>query len=125
MENSPTTNVRLAVPCLAAMLFANLLGAAVGFARLHAMSNELIAVNGMIVAVGVFALPTTWWGFRTGYVCGMLIAALNVFGNLAAFAQGVPTSGAMPAVLVLIPIVQTVFAVPFLVFAVRAWRERV
>lgn len=123
MAKPPTTNVQLAVACLAAMLFANLLGAAVGFARLHAMSNELIGVNSMIVVVGVFALPTTWWGFRTGYICGVLIAALNVAGNLAAFVQGVPTSGAMPPVLVLIPIFQTVFAVPFLVFALRAWRE--
>lgn len=124
MEKRPGSNLQLAVASLAAMLFANLLGAAVGFARLHAMSDALIGVNGLIVGIGVFALPTTWWGFRAGYVCGLLIAALNILGNLAAFAQGVPTSGAMPPVLVLIPIVQTVFAVPVVVFTVRAWRER-
>lgn len=125
MEQPQTTNVRFAVASLAAMLCANLLGIGVGFARLHAMADDLIAVNGAIVAVGVFALLLTFWGFRSGYACGSLIAALNVVGNLVAFAQGVPTSGAMPPILVLIPIFQTVFAVFFLVFALRAWRERV
>lgn len=122
----PSMNTQLAVASLSAMLFTNLLGIPVGFAIMgtHPEMAALVSVNGAIVAVTLFALPLVWWRHNAGYVAGIIAALVNVLGNVAGIASSTPTSGeVMPPVLVLVPIFQTVFAVPSILFAVRAWRE--
>lgn len=90
----------------------------------HPEMAALVSVNGAIVAVSLFALPLVWWRQRVGYVGGIIAALVDVLGNVAGIASGTPTSGeVMSLVLVLVPIMQTVFAVPSVLFAVRAWRE--
>lgn len=53
----PSFKVHLAIASLLTTLFANLLGAGVGVARMDPQFGMLIAVDGVLVAVGLFALP--------------------------------------------------------------------
>ncbi len=120
------TNVQFAVAALVATLFSLGMPIALGLAKLLPMEVSGIAItsNATVLTVGLFALPLIWWRRKAGYVCGILVGAVNTLGNAFAIAQGNPFLPGMPTGTIAIFVSQTIVSVLVIVFCIRAWRER-
>ena len=89
-------NTRIAVSSLVATLFSLGLGVAVGLAGQHPMPGLIVAINGTIMTVGLFALPLVWWRHKVGYACAIAVGLVNVVGDVFAIGTGLPFSEGMP-----------------------------
>ena len=119
----PSANVRIAVSSLVATLFSLGLGVALGLARQHPMPGMIVAINGTIMTVGLFALPLVWWGQKIGYGCAVAVSVVNVLGDVFAIATGLPFSEGMPQGTIAIIVSQIAASALVIVYCVRAWRE--
>ena len=119
----PSRNVRMAASSLVATLFSLGLGVAVGLARQHPMPGMIVAVNGTIMTVGLFALPLVWWGQRIGYGCAVAVGVVNVVGDFSAIATGLPFSEGMPQGTIAIIVSQIAASALVIWYCLRAWRE--
>jgi len=113
----------MAASSLVATLFSLGLGVAVGLARQHPMPGMIVAVNGTIMTVGLFALPLVWWGQRIGYGCAVAVGVVNVVGDFSAIATGLPFSEGMPQGTIAIIVSQIAASALVIWYCLRAWRE--
>jgi hypothetical protein len=65
---------------------------ALGLARQHPLPGLIVAVNGTIMTVGLFALPLVWWRQEDGYACAIAVGGVNVVGDVSAIVTGLPFS---------------------------------
>ena len=119
----PSANVRIAVSSLVATVFSLGLGVALGIARQHPMPGMIVAINGTIMTLGLFALPLVWWGQKIGYGCAVAVGVVNVLGDVFAIATGLPFSEGMPQGTIGIIVSQIAASALVIVYCVRAWRE--
>ena len=118
-----SANVRIAVSSLVATVFSLGLGVALGLARQHPMPGMIVAINGTIMTLGLFALPLVWWGQKIGYGCAVAVGVVNVLGDVFAIATGLPFSEGMPQGTIAIIVSQIAASALLIVYCARAWRE--
>lgn len=114
---------------LVAALFTLWLGVSVGLAKLHPTPEMIVALNGVIIAIGLFSLPLMWWRAKLGYVGAIIVGFINVLGNIAGMAMLLGNSPEMQNMpreypYIVLPF-QTLFSLLAIIYSIKTWKEKV